>query len=52
MNNQLKLDKITLGACTALSISVKVRAVDGNPLYIHGGTASGSAASHAMAYEY
>ncbi|CAM5583161.1 hypothetical protein SNARM312S_04560 [Streptomyces narbonensis] len=51
--NTLRLTKAQLGGCTQIRMTLKVRNVDGNPLKIHDGHASGRiAATHGAAYSY
>lgn len=51
--NVLHLTKSQLGGCTQIRTSLKVRNVDGNPLNLHAGYASGQiAATHGLAFTY
>ncbi|MFD9793590.1 hypothetical protein ACFWXK_21890 [Streptomyces sp. NPDC059070] len=49
--NTLNIDRDQLGGCTSVRTTLKVRNVDGNPVKIHAGTASGAiAATHGLAF--
>ncbi|WP_079061834.1 hypothetical protein [Streptomyces griseoruber] len=51
--NVLHLAKSQLGGCTQIRASLKVKNVDGNPLNLHAGYASGQiAATHGLAFTY
>jgi hypothetical protein len=51
--NVLHLTKSQLGGCTRIRASLKVKNVDGNPLNLHAGYATGQiAAAHGLAFTY
>ncbi|CBG67505.1 putative secreted protein [Streptomyces scabiei 87.22] len=51
--NTLHLDRTRLGGCTQIRVSLKVRNVDGNPVNLHAGHASGQiAATHGLAFTH
>ncbi|MFJ6985084.1 MULTISPECIES: hypothetical protein [unclassified Streptomyces] len=51
--NVLRLAPDQLGGCSRVRVSLKVRNVEGNPLYLHAGHASGRiAATHGLAFSH
>ncbi|MFJ4779886.1 hypothetical protein [Streptomyces sp. NPDC088762] len=53
VTNTLRMTRSQLGGCTQIRMTLKVRNVDGNPLNIHDGYASGTiAATHGVAFSY
>ena len=50
MNNSLTIDAASLSGCDEVEVKIKVSALDGNPIYLHGN--SSIVASRVVAYEH